>query len=116
MSSNVRMREILEKTISNSLNALELLNRIPSTCGYDGLVDDVSDILCSIRDDAKAATLLPRRNCDVLPRDYLMAKFKEELETELNAPDYEKKIITTTAMAVIDTMYKEYKMEGTENE
>ena len=65
MSSNVRMREIFEKTISNSSNALEMLNMIPSTCGYDGLVDDVSDILCSIRDDAKSATLLPRRNCDV---------------------------------------------------
>lgn len=45
---------------------LEILNNIPDSCGYGGLLDDVADELCYLREGpVKAALAAPPRNCDV---------------------------------------------------
>lgn len=60
------MREALEKTKSVIATCMEILNKIPDWCDYDGLVDEVADELCDLRDShVKAALSAPPRNCDV---------------------------------------------------
>ena len=60
------MREALEKTKSVIATCMEILNKIPDGCDYDGLVDEVADELCDLRDShVKAALFAPPRNCDV---------------------------------------------------
>ena len=60
------MRDALEKTQSVIATCMEILNKIPDGCDYDGLVDEVADELCDLRDShVKAALSDPPRNCDV---------------------------------------------------
>lgn len=61
------MRAALEKTKSVIATCMEILNKIPDGCDYDGLVDEVADELCDLRDShVKSAISSPPRNCDVL--------------------------------------------------
>lgn len=61
------MREALEKTKSVIATCMEILNKIPDGCDYDGLVDEVADELCDLRDShVKSAISAPPRNCDLL--------------------------------------------------
>lgn len=66
-ANNIRaMRDALTETQSVIKKCMKILNRIPSTCGYDGLIEDVTDELCGLRDDfVNPALAAPPRNCDV---------------------------------------------------
>lgn len=66
-ASNVKaMREALEKTQSVIATCMEILNKIPDGCDYDGLVDEVADELCDLREShVNSALSAPPRNCDV---------------------------------------------------
>ena len=70
------MREALEKTQSVIATCMEILNKIPDGCDYDGLVDEVADELCDLRDShVKAALSAPPRNCDVGTADEQAKRF-----------------------------------------
>ena len=63
--NNASIREALEKTQSVIATCMEILNKIPDGCDYDGLVDEVADELCDLRDSlVKADLSAPPRNCD----------------------------------------------------
>ena len=60
------MREALIETQSAIARCMDILNKIPDTCGYGGLLDDAADELCALRGGhLKTALSLPPRNCDV---------------------------------------------------
>ena len=45
---------------------MNILNKIPSGCGYDGLINEVADELCDLRDSHIEPALIARpKNCDV---------------------------------------------------
>ena len=59
------MREAAEVTKTTIKKCMDILNSIPSGCGYGGLVEDVGDELCGLRDDFITAALAsPPRNCE----------------------------------------------------
>ena len=60
-----KLREAAEVTLTTIKKCMDILNSIPSDCGYDGLVEDVGDELCGLRDDfINAALAAPPRNCE----------------------------------------------------
>ena len=61
-----KMREALVETQSVIAKCMDILNRIPSGVPYDGLIDDVADEICDLRDShVNPALSAPPRNCDV---------------------------------------------------
>lgn len=66
-ANNIKaMRDALNETQSVIEKCMEILNRIPDGVEYDGLIDDVADELCDLRDShVKPALSAPQRNCDV---------------------------------------------------
>lgn len=65
-ASNIKaMREALLETKSVIAKCMDILNSIPDGVEYDGLIDDVADELCDLRDShVNAALAAPPRNCD----------------------------------------------------
>lgn len=60
------MRKAVIETQSVIAKCMDILNKIPDGCGYGGLIDDVADELCDLREEhIKAALAAPPRNCDV---------------------------------------------------
>ena len=60
------MREALIETQSAIARCMDILNKIPDTCGYGGLLDDAADELCALQEmHLKSALSAPLRNCDV---------------------------------------------------
>ena len=66
-ANNIKaMSDALKETQSVIEKCMEILNRIPDGVEYDGLIDDVADELCDLRDShVKPALSAPPRNCDV---------------------------------------------------
>lgn len=59
------MRDALVETQSVIAKCMDILNKIPDGCEYDGLVDEVADELCDLREShVKEALSAPPRNCD----------------------------------------------------
>lgn len=66
METNNKLREAVIETQSVIAKCIDILNKIPDSCGYGGLVDDVADELCDLREEyVKSALAEPPRNCDV---------------------------------------------------
>ena len=60
------MREALLETQSVIAKCMEILNKIPGGVPYDGLIDDVADEICDLRESyVNPALSAPPRNCDV---------------------------------------------------
>ena len=60
-----KLREATIETRSVVAKCLDILNEIPDECGYGGLIDDVADELCGLREEyVNAALAAPPRNCD----------------------------------------------------
>ena len=60
-----KMRDALNETQSIIAKCMDILNSIPDGCEYDGLIDDVADELCDLRDShVKPALAATPRNCD----------------------------------------------------
>lgn len=60
------MREALLETKSVIARCMEILNKIPGGVPYDGLIDDVADEICDLREcHVNPALSAPQRNCDV---------------------------------------------------
>ena len=60
------MREALLETKSVIARCMEILNKIPGGVPYDGLIDDVADEICDLRESyVNPALSDPPRNCDV---------------------------------------------------
>ena len=79
------MLEALEKTQSVIATCMEILNKIPDGCDYDGLVDEVSDELCDLLySHVKAALHSPPRNCDVGTAEEQAKRFKSFCKTHLS--------------------------------
>ena len=66
-ASNVKaMREALPETKSVIARCMEILNKIPGGVPYDGLIGDVADEICDLRESyVNPALSDPPRNCDV---------------------------------------------------
>ena len=50
LGNAAKMREALKETQSVIEKCMEILNRIPDGVEYDGLIDDVADELCDLRE------------------------------------------------------------------
>ena len=60
-----KMREALLETQSVIAKCMEILNKIPGGVPYDGLIDDVADEICDLRESyVNPALAAPPRNCD----------------------------------------------------
>ena len=60
-----KMRDALNETQSVIAKCMDILNSIPDGVEYDGLIDDVADELCDLRDShVKPALMATPRNCD----------------------------------------------------
>ena len=60
------LRDALKETQSVIAKCRDIRNSIPGGGPYDGLIDDVADELCDLRDShVKPALSAPPRNCDV---------------------------------------------------
>ena len=58
-------REVLVKTSEYIDNALTILNDIPESCSHNGLVDDVADVLCALKETYINPILMKKqRNCN----------------------------------------------------
>ena len=59
------LRDALKETQSVIAKCMDILNSIPGGVPYDGLIDDVADELCDLRDShVKPALAATPRNCD----------------------------------------------------
>ena len=66
LGNAAKMRNALKETQSVIAKCMEILNRIPDGVEYDGLIDEVADELCDLRDShVKPALSAPPRNFDV---------------------------------------------------
>ena len=60
-----KLREALMETKSVISKCMDILNKIPDGCEYNGLIDEVADELCDLRDShVKPALAATPRNCD----------------------------------------------------
>lgn len=60
-----KQREALEKIAETVNRALSILNEIPDSCSHNGLVEDVADVLCLIKETyIPEALAAPPRECD----------------------------------------------------
>ena len=81
LSNAAKMREALEETQSVIEKCMEILNRIPDGVAYDGLIDEVADELCGLRDShVKPALSAPPRNFDTAAHQREIAELRECLE------------------------------------
>ena len=65
LGNAAKTRDALNETQSVIAKCMDILNRIPSGVPYDGLIDDVADELCDLRDShVKPALAATPRNCD----------------------------------------------------
>ena len=65
VGNSAKLRKAVEETKSTIARCMEILNKIPDSCGYGGLLDDVADELCDLREECiKDALAAPARNCD----------------------------------------------------
>ena len=70
------MREALLETQSVIERCMEILNKIPGGVQYDGLIDDVADEICDLRESyVNPALSAPPRNCDVGTVDEQLKRF-----------------------------------------
>ena len=74
--NSAAMREALMETKSTIATCMEILNKIPDGCDYDGLVDAVADELCDLREShVKTALSAPPRNCDRYTLSEALSKY-----------------------------------------
>ena len=65
LGNAAKMRDALNETQSVVAKCMDILNRIPDGCEYDGLIDEVADELCDLREShVKPALAATPRNCD----------------------------------------------------
>lgn len=110
-NNNKAMREALIETQSAIARCMDILNKIPDTCGYGGLLDDVADELCALREwYLKDSIAEPVRNCDVLSADQCKKIFEREMGIYLpqEATDRDRDIARCTAYGVIDALFSPF--------
>ena len=72
------MRKALLETQSVIARCIEILDKIPVGVPYDGLIDDVADEICDLRESyVNPALSAPQRNCDVLSKDEVLETLKD---------------------------------------
>lgn len=58
-------RETLVKISEYVDNALSILNDIPESCSHNGMVEDVADVLCALKETyIKPSLMKNERNCE----------------------------------------------------
>lgn len=83
VGNSVKLRKAVEETKSTIARCMEILNKIPDSCGYGGLLDDVADELCDLREECiNDALAAPARNCDVGTADEQAERFVEFCDEE----------------------------------
>ena len=97
-----KMREALNETQSVIAKCMGILNRIPDGVEYDGLIDEVADELCDLRDShVKPALAATPRNCD-----------RPECATTKAAQDVWRKE-DGGKTAYYEWLFQQYEKEGT---
>lgn len=76
-----KLREAVVETQSVIAKCMGILNRIPDSCGYGGLIDDVADELCALREDHIKPTLAAPATAEKSSAVGDAAKLREALET-----------------------------------
>ena len=77
-----KMRDALNETQSVIAKCMDILNSIPDGVEYDGLIDEVADELCDLRDShVKPSLSAPPRNCDVGRPEEQAERFRKFCET-----------------------------------
>lgn len=63
--NQLKMRETVAETEKHIDKAISILEEIPETCGFAGLLEDACDVLCCLKEElVKPALSAPPRNCD----------------------------------------------------
>ena len=76
LGNAAKMRDALNETQSVIAKCMEILNKIPGGVPYDGLIDDVADEICDLRESyVNPALSDPPRNCDVGTVDEQLKRF-----------------------------------------
>ena len=78
LGNAAKMRDALNETQSVIARCIEILDKIPVGVPYDGLIDDVADEICDLREcHVNPALSAPKRNCDVLSKDEVLETLKD---------------------------------------
>ena len=78
LGNAAKMRDALNETQSVIARCIEILDKIPVGVPYDGLIDDVADEICDLREcHVNPALSAPQRNCDVLSKDEVLETLKD---------------------------------------
>ena len=76
LGNAAKMRDALNETQSVIARCIEILDKIPVGVPYDGLIDDVADEICDLRESyVNPALSDPPRNCDVGTVDEQLKRF-----------------------------------------
>jgi hypothetical protein len=61
-----KMREVVAETEKSIDKTIAILEQIPETCGFAGILEDACDVLCYLKEElVKPALSAPPRNCDL---------------------------------------------------
>lgn len=64
--NQLKMRETVAETEKSIDKAISILEQIPETCGFAGILEDACDVLCDLKEEfVKPALAEPPRNCDL---------------------------------------------------
>lgn len=107
-----KMREAVIETQSVIAKCMDILNKIPDGCGYGGLIDDVADELCDLREEhIKAALAAPPRNCDVATEEESVESLRRTMPTE-GLSDGEREIVKACINDIVRALYAPYEEGG----
>lgn len=68
--NQLKMRETVAETEKSIDKAISILEQIPETCGFAGILEDACDVLCYLKEEfVKPALAEPPRNCDLFGGD-----------------------------------------------
>lgn len=79
MKTNNNLRSTVEKTSESIDKVISILERIPETCGFVGLLEDACDVLFELKDEFVLPALAePLKNCEVGTVDQQIKRFYDE--------------------------------------
>lgn len=83
MKTNINLRSTVEETSKSIDKVIAILERIPETCGFAGLLEDACDVLFELKDEYVTPTLAePLKNCEVGTIEQQIKRFYDEYYDE----------------------------------
>jgi hypothetical protein len=79
MISNNKLRSTVEKSVQIIDKAISILEQIPETCGFAGLLEDACNVLFELKEEyAIPALAEPLKNCEVGTIEQQIKRFYDE--------------------------------------